>query len=291
MAGGIEMTDERYSRQVAAFDVEGQRKIEEARVGIVGLGGLGSHVAQGLSYLGVRSIVLVDDDHVDTSNLNRLVGARPLDATEMAPKVDVAKRHITFINPGADVQKVHQNLLSRGALEALKACSVIFGCVDHDAPRLVLSEFAAAYELTLVDSATEINVSGQQIVDLGGRVVVAHAHDFCLDCAQEIDMATAKEELFSPPTRELRRKLGYGAGQDVPAPAVVSLNGVVANLAVTEFLMMITGIRAPYRHLVYHGLRGRVNVRTAERRRDCYICGYVAGKGTASMVERYVSGM
>ena len=62
----------RFDRQILLFGAAGQEKIAAARVAIVGLGGLGSHVAQQLAYLGVRSLVLVDGDCVTRSNLNRL---------------------------------------------------------------------------------------------------------------------------------------------------------------------------------------------------------------------------
>jgi len=281
------MAGSRYARQVLAFGIEGQKQIEALRVGIVGLGGLGSHTAQGLAYLGVRSFVLVDDDRVDTTSLNRLIAAYPADAAAEELKVDVAERQIKLINPEATVIKIPRNLRSQEALAGLVSCQVIVGCVDHDAPRLILTELAVAYEITLIDAATEITMEQERIQEFGGRVVVARPGDFCLDCAQQIDMEVAKQELESPLTREMRKAFGYGLQEHGEAPSVVSLNGVIANLAVTEFLMMATGIRDPHRHLVYYGLRGRVNVRNDQKTTDCYICGYLRGKRDAANICRY----
>ena len=147
---------ERYSRQILAFGEEGQKQIEATHVGIVGLGGLGSQVALALAYLGVGSFALVDDDRVDESNLNRTVTTFPGDAEAKTFKVIVAERQIKQIRPEAQVQVVPQNLRTREALEVLTGCPVIFGCVDGDGPRLILTELAAAYGVTLIDSATEI---------------------------------------------------------------------------------------------------------------------------------------
>src|SRR5437867_3874285 len=123
------MTDaHRYSRQILAFGEEGQRAIDRQIVGIVGLGGLGSQVCQALTYLGARHFVLVDDDRVEDSNLNRLVGAVPADATQKRLKTEVAERLICSVNPGADVLGIPNNLRTLKALEALAGCSVIFGC-------------------------------------------------------------------------------------------------------------------------------------------------------------------
>lgn len=281
------ITANRYTRQILIFGEEGQRKIESAQVGIVGLGGMGSQIAQDLAYLGVLSYILIDDDYTDESNLNRTVGAFLRDAKTKALKVNIAKRHIQQINPEATVVTIPKNLRSREALEALISCPIIFGCVDGDGPRLILMELAAAYESILIDSATEVFVEDEEVSDFGGRVVVARPGDFCLHCANQIDMEVAKQELEIPAIRELRKAHGYGLGDEVKAPSVISLNGVVANLAVTEFLAMITGIRDPHRHLTYYGLRGKMNIRQDQHRDDCYTCGYLVGSREQANIFRY----
>jgi hypothetical protein len=101
-------------------------------------------------------------------------------------------------------------------------------------------------------------------------------------------MALAKEELDSPSAKEVRRAHGYGLGEQNPAPAIVSLNGVVANLGVTEFMMMITGLREPNNYLHYIGERGIVNNRFPSRNPDCYTCNYLVGKGDQADIYRYV---
>ncbi|MHB8732284.1 MAG: HesA/MoeB/ThiF family protein [bacterium] len=285
------MIGNRYTRQILAFGAEGQAKLVAAHVGIVGVGGLGSQVAQALAYLGVRSFSVVDDDHVDETNLNRLVGAVPVDAESGTPKTVVAERLIRAVNPDAIVRALPKNLRSCAALDALTRCHVLFGCVDHDAPRLILSELAAAYEITLVDAATEIIPENDALKEFGGRVIVARPGDYCVDCAGQLDRERAKWELLSAEDREVSRRHGYGLGDDAPAPAVVSLNGVIANIAVTEFLVMLTGIREPNRHVTYYGLRGNVQnlatLRADAHRRDCYICGYLVGRREGAAIHRY----
>jgi molybdopterin/thiamine biosynthesis adenylyltransferase len=282
------MVVSRFARQILAFGEEGQRNIAAESVGIVGLGGIGSHIAQGLAYLGVRDFLLVDDDRVEVTNLNRLVGALLTDAESQVPKVAVGARMIRLINPEASVAEIPKNLRSTEAIEALVSRPVIFGCVDGDGARLILTELAAAYRLTLVDCATEILLEEGRLREFGGRVVVCRPGEFCLDCAQQIDMEIAKKELESVEVREARRRHGYGAGDAAPAPSVVSLNGVIANIAITEFLAMAAGIREPNRQTTYYGLRGNVNVRNDARRPQCYVCGFLVGKQDAANVFRYV---
>lgn len=282
------MTSERWARQVLAFGEEGQRKIAAAHAGVVGLGGIGAQIVQALGYLGVVRYTLVDDDRVETTNLNRLIGATPDNAAARAFKVDVASRLLRTINPASEVASLPRNLRTGEALEALKACNVIFGCVDRDGPRLVLTELAAAYRLTLIDSATEISKPEENPDGFGGRVVVARPADFCLLCANQLDADRAKWELASSEERAFRAAHGYGLGPDDPAPSVVSLNGVIANLAVTEFTMLATGLREPNRMVTYKGMRGIVTRTGDERKPDCYICGYLVGLGDkAGVVSRY----
>lgn len=282
------MESDRFARQILAFGKEGQRKIESAPIGIVGLGGIGSQIAQGLAYLGVTSFVLIDHDFVDHTNLNRLIGASPGDAETEVLKVTVAEEHIRKINPKATVQTIAKSMRSMEAFETLIYCPIVFGCVDNDSTRLILTELTAAYELILIDSATEIFTEDGNISEFGGRVVVARPGDFCLVCSNQIDMEVAKQELETTETRELRKAHGYGLNNKSEAPSVVSLNGIIANIAITEFLVMVTGIREPCRYLVYHGLRGNVNIRDDKRKSDCYTCGYLKGIRDQANITRYI---
>ena len=75
---------------------------------------------------------------------------------------------------------------------------------------------------------------------------------------------------------------------DVAGPSVVSINGVVASLAVTEFMLRVTGIREPNRLLTYHGRTGKVTVSTDEPVPDCYYCKGLWGTGDRADVQRYI---
>jgi molybdopterin/thiamine biosynthesis adenylyltransferase len=281
------MSNERFSRQVLALGKEGQKKLAAARVGIIGIGGIGSQIVQSLAYLGVEDFLIVDDDIVERSNLNRLVGAFPIDAEEKRLKVDVGERMIMQINPEAKVEKLAISLREENALNALTGKDYLFGCVDNDAARLILTELSAAFEIPLIDSAAEIYPEEGQVREFGGRVIIARPGDFCALCASQIDLKAAKIELESPPEREFRKKHGYGLGTRVIAPAVISLNGIVANLAVTEFLMLLTSIRPVNRVVIYKGMRGVVTVSTDEKKNDCIICNSLVGKRESADLKRY----
>lgn len=278
----------RFSRQIQAFGQTGQEKIAATKVGIVGLGGLGSHISQLLAYLGTRFFTLVDDDTVELSNLNRLIGATLRDAGQS--KVAVAARVIQAVSPSAHTRALKSNLINSEVFEALKQCDVVFGCLDNDGARLVLTELSAAYDIPLIDCASEIILGHDGNLEYwGGRVLVALPGERCAVCAGQVDLEVARQELETESERRFRANHGYGLGEQFPTPAVVSLNGVVANLAVTEFLVYVTQMRQPAHFLTYKADRGVVISRNNPRNETCYICRAVAGQREAAHVERYLS--
>ena len=95
-------TDERFSRQIPLLGPDAQAAIAAMRVGLVGAGGTGSHVCLDLAYLGFRDFVILDDDLVDTTNLNRLVTADQADL--QSPKTIVARRRMRAIDPRIKVR-------------------------------------------------------------------------------------------------------------------------------------------------------------------------------------------
>ena len=117
------------------------------------------------------------------------------------------------------------------------------GCVDTDAGRLILNELAMAYLLPLIDVGVGIRAYRGGIIQAGGRVMVVMPDTPCLLCTMQINTRIAAEELESDDERSLRRRHGYGQGSNEPEPAVMSLNGTVASIAVTEFLALVTGFR------------------------------------------------
>ena len=135
-----------FSRQIMAFGTEGQKALMNTRVAVVGAGGLGSCVLQMLSYLGVQEFMIADDDLVEESNLNRLIGASIEDVKNKVRKTELAKMLIIKINPKANIITLG-NLRSDEAIKDLSTFpEVIFGCVDNDSARMMLSDLAAAYE-------------------------------------------------------------------------------------------------------------------------------------------------
>jgi molybdopterin/thiamine biosynthesis adenylyltransferase len=258
---------------MAFFGVDGQRRISASRVAIVGLGGLGSHLAQQLAYLGVGSYVLIDADTVATSNLNRLIGATAADTG--SKKVDIAARMISQAQPAAEVDRQFEPFSDAGENRSIAAADVIFGCVDEDAPRLEVLRFASAQAIAYVDLASDISSSGE----FGGRVVFAKDGERCLSCLGELDQHALARARMTDEQRVADDAI-YGVDRealDESGPSVVSINGVVASLAVTEFIVWRTGLREPAGFLNYRGDLGTVGRRGDGPREYCAYCMTVWG--------------
>lgn len=281
------MTNERFDRNIRFFGREGQDRLAAAAVAVVGIGGLGTHVVQQLALLGVRRIFLIDHEELDETNRNRYVGVRHDDPVPGTLKVNIGARVVSEANPATEVVPIPQELRSPAAFAAIRASDYVFGCLDHDGPRLILTELCSAYSRPYFDLASDISADGSTY---GGRVVVTWNGGGCLMCFGELD-SRALQLHFAGGQREDHAAI-YGVPLeelDDTGPSVVSVNGVVASLGVTEFMLVAAGVRdTPRRLLTYRANMGSVTLPTVDLATDCYYCSGIRGKGSAAQVERYL---
>ena len=239
--------DEILARQALAFGPELNVHLKRLRVGIVGCGGTGSATAMLLARLGVGGIVLFDDDIVETSNLNRLHGAKRADADGMMAKTEVLAREIASLALGVRVIAIRAWIESASARDALKACDVVFGCTDDHAGRLFLNRFAYFYLRPVIDMGMlmDKNPDGG-FYNMSGRVTVLVPGSPCLLCRRIADPHLAAEESLrriDPTEFERRRRERYIRGGGDPAPAVVTFTTETACMAVSELLQGLTDYR------------------------------------------------
>jgi molybdopterin/thiamine biosynthesis adenylyltransferase len=272
---------ERHARNIGLIGAEGQHRIEETSVAIVGYGGLGSHIGQQLAYLGTREFAIVDGDIVTETSLNRLVGAVPDDAAAGVRKVDVALRVIQAINPAATVQPICGLITDAESLAAVTGADLVIGAVDNDTARLKLIELFSPRHIPYIDVATDAGEFDTGSVWYGGRVYVTRNGHGCLACADLLDQRELSRAAMTPEQQAADDRI-YGVDRRLlgaTGPMVVSINGVVASIAVTEFVALVTGLRAPKRHLVYRGELGVVLQNTDPPRNNCYYCSQWSGDG------------
>ena len=280
--------NERYDRNVRFFGQKGQDALGAASVAVVGIGGLGTHVVQQLALLGVGRLVLIDSEEVDETNRNRYVGLRHDDPVPGMLKVDLGRRVAGEINPEVEVVPIAECLRSQTAFDAIIRSDYVFGCLDNEGARLILNELCSAYAKPYFDLASDILEDG---TSYGGRVCVVREDTGCLVCYDELDTQAARIDLMSDEQRKDHADI-YGIPLNAlgkVGPSVVSINGVIASLAVTEFMLMATGVpRRPKEFLKYHGQRGIVTVVTETPDPDCYYCSGIRDKGDEADVQRYL---
>lgn len=280
----------RFDRNERLFGAAGQEKLRATNVAVVGIGGLGTHVVQQLALLGVGRLALIDGEEIDVTNRNRYVGVRHDDPIPGTPKVLVGKRLVNAIDPEIAVSLIQQSVISVEGFDAMKSATHVMACLDTDGIRLVVNELCAAYSIPLFDLASDVPVQDAgEPLRYGGRVVYAVGHG-CPVCRAQLDVAEAQLELGGVRARAERDRL-YGIQHrdlSMAGPSVVSLNGVVSSLAVTEFMVDVTGLRPANAMLTYRGHLGGVTVAKDAPSAGCYYCKSVYGLGARAGVERYL---
>lgn len=261
---------EAVARQVLAWGGIGQNRLERATVVVVGAGGTGTHVATQLAHLGVGTILLVDHDRVELTNLSRLVGARHEDVGRL--KVDVLAAYLLGINPNLSLHTHAASVLDLDPMHLVDA-DVIVCATDGHGSRALLTELAHQYLVPVVDLGVEI-VPTTTGVQAGGQVRVLRPGRGCLHCAGTLDAGLVREEYLSEQERQVERARGYLRGVDAPAPAVIALNGVVASLAVLEVCQLLAGfLGSSSDRVLVRAHRRAVTTAGVNRVETCFVCG------------------
>jgi hypothetical protein len=249
-----DFSKELFDRQIRAFGESGQKILASMKVGIVGLGGTGSVVAQQLAYLGVKRFLLIDFDCADKTNLNRLVGASHSQINEL--KVNIAAKHISQINQDSLIDAVEGSILEEETAKRLLECDFIFSCTDNHGSRAVIQQMVYQYYLPCIDMGVVITPQDGKVTHIAARVQMMSPGLPCLTCGNLLDSDAVRYDLMSPDQRAADPYfLGH---QAAPQPAVISLNSTAASLAVTMFLGAVTDIPAHARFQTYNAISGKV---------------------------------
>jgi hypothetical protein len=237
----------RGDRQVKALGKAGVAALRAASVGLVGLGGAGSQVAEMLAHAGVGNVVLAEADVVKKVNLNRTHGTTLASVGRL--KVRVARDMINAISPTTNTVPIAEMFPTPKLVEHLRDVSVIVSCVDDLHARDELNRFALRFGVPLIDLGTTIT---QEPFGVDGHVSSVMPEGHCLWCAGHVsDHLLAVEG-------EAARRGKYGVGGQ---PQVVSFNGLLAGAAVNELLKIVTGYAGELvgsRELYYDGVSGEL---------------------------------
>jgi len=226
--------NERYARQ-SFLGPRSEEIFKHCRACIIGLGGGGSHLAQQLAHLGIGNFRTFDADHVEDSNLNRLVGATQADVDSKTPKTVIAARLIKGINPNASIVSIPKKW--QESAEYLRDSDVIFGCVDSFSERQQIETIARRYLIPYIDIGMDVHALENQFA-ISGQVILSMPGELCMKC-----MGFLHEDLLA------REAANYGAAGS--KPQVIWPNGVLASLAVGIFVQLMTPWQKNHRRVWY----------------------------------------
>ena len=239
---------ERYSRHLLLPEVgiEGQQKLLDAKVLLLGAGGLGSPAALYLAAAGVGTLGIVDNDEVDLSNLQRQV----IHSTERigVSKVDSAEQTINALNPDVKVEKYPVRLGPDNIMEILPGYDIVVDGLDNFPTRYLLNDASVRLRIPVVSAA---------ILGFEGQLSVFKPYDGpCYRCLFPV-----------PPPAELAPSCGANGVLGV-------LPGTMGLLQATEVIKLILGEGEPLigRLLMYDALAARVTEVKVRRDPDCPIC-------------------
>jgi sulfur-carrier protein adenylyltransferase/sulfurtransferase len=239
---------DRYSRHLLLPEVgiDGQLKLLDAKVLLLGAGGLGSPAALYLAAAGVGTLGIVDNDEVDLSNLQRQI----IHSSERigVPKVDSAEETINALNPDIKVEKYPVRLGPENIVEIISGYDIVVDGLDNFPTRYLLNDASVRLGIPVVSAA---------ILGFEGQLSVFKPHDGpCYRCLFPV-----------PPPAELAPSCGANGVLGV-------LPGTMGLLQATEVIKLILGEGEPLigRLLMYDALSATVSEVKVRRDPDCPIC-------------------
>ncbi len=273
-------TDNFLNRSTLALGMDTMRLItKDQSISIVGVGGLGSIIAENLIRNGFPSINLIDNDIIEKSNLNRIVGAFFSDTQSKTFKVEAIQKHLQKINPDAKIKSFPNDVYDAEIEEVLATSDWVFVATDNHSSRFKTQEICLKYFVPLISVGVNITVQDGEIKDMSGEVITARVGDkLCLNCLGRINQT--KVSYDRNPDESIRSTLvqrGYVTGKDIKQPAVITLNSVLANMAIETLLNQFT-LRQKHKPILVFENNQSMSISEDthslhQRNLNCFYCG------------------
>ena len=197
--------NESQAATVSVWGPIAQSKLVRAHVGIVGLGSVGSLVAEALVRMGLRNLTYIDFDHIEDRNLDRTAGASSADVAAKLLKVQIATRNAVRVGTSVDhnLKVVPSSVLTQNGLQAALDCDVLFCCVDRPWPKHLLNSLAYSQLIPVIDGGimARVKPNGEpfhvawRIHTIGPE----HRCMVCLGALRRSDVALDREGKFDDP--------------------------------------------------------------------------------------------
>lgn len=233
---------QKYERTAQAFGAGTVEYLSNLTVGIVGASGTGSIVAEQLYRLGVKRLVLVDDDYVEERNLGRILNSTLEDARNHINKTEILKCAYDKIGMGTEVIAVPTVVANPDAVHKLSQCDFIFGCLDSADGRMYTNRLCTFYTIPYIDMGVKLKSDNGVISEISGavRYIVpgeASLHSIGAYTSEQVESEALRRD--DPVAYRERLKEKYIEGAQEGNPAVICVNMQIASLAVLELLNRI----------------------------------------------------
>ncbi|NDE10570.1 MAG: molybdopterin-synthase adenylyltransferase MoeB [Chitinophagia bacterium] len=230
---------ERYQRQILlkGFGLEGQLKLLQAKVLVIGAGGLGCPALQYLAAAGVGTIGIVDEDIVSITNLHRQI-LFTVDEIGL-PKASTAKERLAKLNPEISINAYNERLTTNNALAIIKDYDIVIDATDNFSSRYLINDACVLLNKPIVYGA---------VSQFEGQVAILNYHSNAV-------MASANyRDLFPTPPID-------GEVLNCAEAGVLGvLPGIIGSMQASETIKLITGIGKPLVNtvLTYHSLTNQM---------------------------------
>lgn len=190
-------TTNRLRRSIQAWGVRGQATISRIHVGVVGVGSVGSQVAEALVRMGVTHITLIDPDRVEEHNLDRLLNATIYDIGTHKVEVAAKALHGHATAPQINIEALPISVHEVNAIDAILACDLIFSCVDRPVARDVLNYVANAHLIPVIDGGIEVqhDFRTEGIFSAHWRSQIVTPYHRCMRCSEQYSSGMVMAEL------------------------------------------------------------------------------------------------
>lgn len=236
-----------YMRTAQAFGKGTVDYLSNLTIGIAGASGTGSIVAEQLVRLGVKRLVLVDDDVVEEVNLGRMLNSSKSDVQQATGKVLALQREYQIKELKTEIIPVSSVILTPTAVKLLSQCDILFGCLDSADGRSQLNRISTFYCIPYFDLGIGLTADGTgSVSEISGaiRYVIPGCSSLISRGALSQDQITADGmRRENPEEYRERLKEKYIKGAQESAPAVISINMMTASYGVLDMLARLH----PYR--------------------------------------------
>ncbi len=236
---------DRYYRQIIFpdFDVRGQEKLKNSHILIAGVGGLGSLSSTYLTRAGIGHITLVDNDHVELSDLNRQILYQDENIGER--KVDSAHKRLLEMNPHVEITPIFEKIRKENVLSIVKGAQVVVDGLDNFETRFLLNSICVKENIPFIYGGID---------GLNGAIMTIIPNKTpCLTC------------LFKNTPTEKKDFL----------PVFGFVPGLIASLQSMEAIKLLANIGTPLagKLLLFDGKTGEFLLSKTNKDNDCPVCG------------------